>query len=60
VQELYRRFKQGVTREALDTSDQFHFAFEQNPRDVTVRLFHFKRTRSVWVMVSDREGNPIA
>ncbi len=59
VQEFYGRFKEGVTREALDTSFQFHFAFKQNPRDVTVRLFYSKRTRSVWVMVSDREGNPI-
>lgn len=60
VQEFYGRFKEGVTREELDTSFQFHFAFKQNPRDVTVRLFYSKRTRSVWVMVSDREGKPIA
>jgi photoactive yellow protein len=60
VQEFYGRFKEGVTREALDSSFQFHFAFKQNPRDVTVRLFYSRRTRSVWVMVSDREGNPIA
>ena len=59
VQEFYGRFKDGVLREELDTSFQFHFAFKQNPRDVTVRLFYSKRTRSVWVMVSDREGNPI-
>jgi photoactive yellow protein len=59
VQEFYGRFKEGVVREALDTSFQFHFAFKQNPRDVTVRLFYSKRTQSVWVMVSDREGNPI-
>jgi photoactive yellow protein len=60
VQDFYGRFKEGVTRESLDTSFQFHFAFKQNPRDVTVRLFYSRRTRSVWVMVSDREGNPIA
>ena len=59
VQAFYGRFKEGVLRESLDTSFQFHFAFKQNPRDVTVRLFYSKRTRSVWVMVSDREGNPI-
>ena len=59
VQEFYGRFKEGVLHEALDTTFQFHFAFKQNPRDVTVRLFYSKRTRSVWVMVSDREGNPI-
>jgi photoactive yellow protein len=60
VQEFYGRFREGVVREALDTSFQFHFAFKQNPRHVTVRLFYSRRTKSVWVMVSDREGNPIA
>ena len=59
VQEFYGRFKEGVLRESLDSSFQFHFAFKQNPRDVTVRLFYSKRTQSVWVMVSDKEGNPI-
>ena len=59
VQEFYGRFKEGVLREELDTSFQFHFAFKQNPRDVTVRLFYSRRTRSVWVMVSDREGKPL-
>jgi photoactive yellow protein len=60
VQQFYGQFKEGVLRESLDTTFQFHFAFKQNPRDVTVRLFYSKRTRSVWVMISDREGNPIA
>ena len=59
VQQFYGQFKEGVLRESLDTTFSFHFAFKQNPRDVTVRLFYSKRTRSVWVMVSDREGNPI-
>jgi len=59
VQAFYGRFKEGVLQEHLDTTFSFHFAFKQNPRDVTVRLFYSKRTQSVWVMVSDREGNPI-
>jgi photoactive yellow protein len=59
VQEFYGRFKEGVLREELDTAFQFHFAFKQNPRDVTVRLFYSRRTRSVWVMVSDRDGKPL-
>ena len=59
VQAFYGRFKEGVVQEHLDTTFSFHFAFKQNPRDVTVRLFYSKRTRSVWVMVSDREGTPI-
>ena len=56
---FYGRFKEGVLQEHLDTTFSFHFAFKQNPRDVTVRLFYSRRTQSVWVMVSDREGNPI-
>ncbi len=59
VRQFYGQFKDGVLHESLDTTFQFHFAFKQNPRDVTVRLFYSKRTRSVWVMISDREGNPI-
>ena len=59
VQEFYGRFKEGVAREALDAAFRFHFAFKQSPRDVTVRLFYSRRTRTVWVMISDREGRPI-
>ncbi len=60
VQDFYGRFKEGVIRESLDTSFRFHFAFKQNPRDVTVRLLYSKRTRTVWVLISDQEGRPIA
>ncbi|MFY7922681.1 MAG: PAS domain-containing protein [Gemmatimonas sp.] len=60
VQEFYGRFKEGVIREALDTSFHFHFAFKQNPRDVTVRLLYSKRSRTVWVLISDYEGKPLA
>jgi photoactive yellow protein len=60
VRQFYGQFKEGVVRESLDTTFQFHFAFKQHPRDVTVRMFFSKRTRTVWVMVSDREGQPIA
>lgn len=59
VQEFYGRFKEGVIREALDTSFRFHFAFKQNPRDVTVRLLYSKRSRSVWVLISDYDGKPL-
>ena len=59
VQEFYGRFKEGVIREALDTSFRFHFAFKQSPRDVTVRLLYSKRTRTVWVLVSDHEGESL-
>lgn len=59
VQSFYGRFREGVRRESLDASFRFHFAFKQKPRDVTVRLFYSRRTRSVWVLISDLEGRPI-
>jgi photoactive yellow protein len=59
VQAFYGRFKEGVTREQLDATFKFHFAFKQAPRDVTVRLFYSRRTRSVWVMIADHEGQPL-
>jgi photoactive yellow protein len=59
VQEFYGRFKEGVIRESLDTSFRFHFAFKQNPRDVTVRLLYSRRTSTVWVLISDHEGKPL-
>lgn len=59
VQEFHGRFTEGVIRESLDTSFRFHFAFKQSPRDVTVRMLYSKRTRTVWVMISDHEGRPL-
>ncbi len=56
VQAFYGRFREGVIRESLDATFQFHFAFKQHPRDVTVRLFYSRRTRTVWVMISDRSS----
>ncbi|MCU0634853.1 MAG: PAS domain-containing protein [Gemmatimonadaceae bacterium] len=56
VQQFYGAFKDGVANESLDTTFQFHFAFKKHPRDVTVRLFYSRRTRTVWVVVSDHEG----
>jgi photoactive yellow protein len=59
VQAFYGRFKEGVVREQLDTTFTFHFAFKQAPRDVTVRMLYSRRTRSVWVMISDHDGRPL-
>ena len=59
VQTFYGRFREGVLHEVLDATFRFHFAFKQAPRDVTVRLFYSRRTRSVWVMIADHEGRPI-
>jgi photoactive yellow protein len=59
VQAFYGRFRDGVMHEELDTTFKFHFAFKQAPRDVTVRLFYSRRTRTVWVMISDHAGRPL-
>ncbi|MBI3790085.1 MAG: PAS domain-containing protein [Gemmatimonadetes bacterium] len=59
VQQFYGRFKDGVMHESLDATFTYHFAFKQAPRDVTVRLFYSRRTRTVWVMIADHEGKPL-
>ena len=59
VQAFYGRFRDGVAHESLDATFAFHFAFRQNPRDVTIRLVYSRRTRSVWVIVADRDGRPL-
>jgi photoactive yellow protein len=53
VQAFYGRFREGVVRESLDATFRFHFAFKQRPRDVAVRLFYSRRTKTVWVIISD-------
>ena len=52
VAEFYGRFVEGVRAERLDTTFNFQFAFRP-PRDVQVRMFYSKATRSVWVRVID-------
>jgi photoactive yellow protein len=60
VREFYGRFRDGVAAEVLDETFHFHFPFVHGPRDVTVRLFYSKRTRSVWVIISDIDDGPPA
>ena len=57
--EFYGRFVEGVRAERLDVTFNFQFAFHP-PRDVQVRMFYSKVTRSVRVRVIDRpaEGDP--
>ena len=59
VKEFYGRFMEGVLHESLDTSFRFHFAFKMSPRDVTVRLLYSKHSRTVWVLISDEQGQPL-
>ena len=52
VAEFYGRFAEGVRLQRLDATFNFQFAFRP-PRDVQVRMFYSKATRSVWVRVTD-------
>lgn len=51
VKEFHGRFKEGVAKKELRAKFRYHFAFKQNPRDVTVTLFYSDVTDSVWVFV---------
>ena len=51
VQEFRGRFEEGVAKKALHAKFNYHFAFKQNPRDVSVTLFYSDITSSVWVFV---------
>lgn len=56
VQEFYGRFREGVRQKKLHENFRYHFAFKQNPRDVTVTLFYSPMTETVWVFVKPLEG----
>jgi photoactive yellow protein len=55
IQEFYGRFRDGVAAGKLHCTFRFHFAFEKNPRDVTVTLFYNDRNKTVWVLVQPLE-----
>lgn len=56
VQEFYGRFREGVQAKNLHVNFRYHFAFRQNPREVTVTLFYSGITDTVWVFVKPLEG----
>jgi len=56
VQEFYGRFRTGVAEKKLHENFRYHFAFKQNPRDVTVTLFYSGITETVWVFVKPLES----
>lgn len=56
VQEFYGRFRKGVAEKNLHENFRYHFAFLQNPRDVTVTLFYSGITETVWVFVKPLEN----
>jgi photoactive yellow protein len=60
VQQFYGRLQGGVAAGALHCTFRFHFAFKQNPRDVTVTLFYNERDKTIWVLVQPFEGKTTA
>ena len=56
VQEFYGRFREGVLAKSLHVNFRYHFAFRQNPREVTVTLFYSGITSTVWVFVKPLDG----
>ncbi len=56
VQEFYGRFRAGVAEKKLHENFRYHFAFRQNPREVTVTLFYSGITDTVWVFVKPLDG----
>ncbi|HEV2399512.1 MAG TPA: PAS domain-containing protein [Candidatus Sulfotelmatobacter sp.] len=56
VKEFYGRFREGVRAKNLHENFRYHFAFRQNPRDVTVTLFYSPMTDTVWVFVKPLEA----
>ena len=51
VKEFRGRFQEGVEKKFLHAKFNYHFAFKQDPRDVSVTLFYSDITSSVWVFV---------
>jgi photoactive yellow protein len=51
IQEFYGRFRDGIVAGKLHCTFRFHFAFKENPRNVTVTLFYNERDKTVWVLV---------
>ncbi len=54
VKEFHGRFQEGVEKGFLHAKFNYHFAFKQNPQDVSIMLFYSDLTKSVWVFVQPR------
>lgn len=55
IREFYGRFQEGIAAGEMHCTFRFHFAFKENPRDVTVTLFYNNRDETVWVLVQPFE-----
>ncbi|HEX4385484.1 MAG TPA: PAS domain-containing protein [Myxococcales bacterium] len=54
VKEFRGQFQQGFADKHLHAKFNYHFAFKQKPRDVSVTLFYSSITATVWVFVQPR------
>ncbi len=59
VKEFAGRFREGVREKHLHAKFNYHFAFKQDPRDVSITLFYSDITDSVWVFVQPINEAPI-
>ena len=55
IKDFYGRFLEGMTARKLQCTFRFHFAFERNPRDVTITLFYNDHSKTTWVLVQPFE-----
>jgi photoactive yellow protein len=56
VRAFHGRFVEGIERGELNESFDYHFAFQQGPRNVRVTLFFSPPTNTVWVFVEERRA----
>lgn len=54
VKEFHGRFLEGVRRQDLYETFGFTFRFPHGTRDVAITLFYAQKTRSIWVLVSQK------
>jgi photoactive yellow protein len=54
---FHGRFREGVAGGKLQCTFRFHFAFKQDPRDVTVTLFYNPVDQTIWVLIQPSESN---
>ena len=55
IQDFCGRFQEGIAAGELHCTFRFHFAFKENPRDVTITLLYNNRDQTVWVLVQPFE-----
>lgn len=60
VAEIFGRYVEGFSTQALDEEFRFTFTHALMPRTVRVRMFFSARTRTIWMFTANPDGSPIA